>query len=475
MSQLEKAFDIKQFREWGHELVDLLANQYLNSQNNPNKLTHWHEPQEELDFWSKFEMKDDSPFSMVKNVLERTNNLHSPHYIGHQVSSPVPATSLMNFLQGYMNNGTATYEMGAAGIAMEKLIAQLVIEKIGWSEDADGFLTSGGTLANLTALLTARSVQLEESVWEDGMSQKLGIIVCEEAHYCVDRAAKIMGLGNDGVIKIPSNEKYQMDISQLEKYYNEATAKGIKVFAIVGSACSTSTGAYDDLVAIGDFAKKNNLWFHIDGAHGGAVCFTSKYKERLKGIENADSFVLDWHKMLLTPNLVTSLIYKKGIHADQTFLPKAQYLWEHNEGGEWHQMGKRTFECTKSILAYRVFFLWKMYGTELFEEFVTKMYDLGNTFYEMLQNDNRYISAYRPESNILCFQLQSPDEKVMSNSDFNAEIRKRLLHQAQFYIVMTRLRGENYLRVTIINPKTTTTHLASLLEYVAELGQEVLT
>ena len=133
-----------------------------------------------------------------------------------------------------LNNGMAVFEMGMAPSAIEKVVTDRICSKIGYDTNSSGLLTSGGTLANLTALLSARKAMVDHDIWNEGYKEPLGIMVCEQAHYCVDRAARIVGLGEKGIIKIPAKANYSMDVSLLKEHYERAKSLGIKVFAIVG-------------------------------------------------------------------------------------------------------------------------------------------------------------------------------------------------------------------------------------------------
>src|ERR1700755_1006214 len=119
-------------------------------------------------------------------------------------------------------------------------------------------------------------------------------MVSAEAHFSIDRAARIMGLGKSGIIKVPVNDKFQMRTEALETCYQNAVAAGLKVFCVIGCSCATSTGAYDDLETIADFAKQHQIWFHVDGAHGAPAIFSDKHKHLLNGIGHADSIVVDF-------------------------------------------------------------------------------------------------------------------------------------------------------------------------------------
>jgi L-2,4-diaminobutyrate decarboxylase len=473
MSELQKAFNPKDFRKNGHQLIDTIAD-YLEEVNDGKMpVMAWRHPDEALEDWNQHLTSDSSPEDFYKKIIKHSMHLHHPKYMGHQVAPPLPDTMLSGLLVSALKNGSGLYEMSPLSAPMEKIVMDFFSKHLGYGSEASGFLTSGGTLANLTALLTARQVKGFRDSWNEGNPEgkQLAIMVSEEAHYCVDRAVKIMGLGEAGIVKIPTNGKYQADVSQLEEVYNNAIAEGKTIFAIVGNACSTSVGAYDDLEAFGAFAQKHNLWFHADGAHGGAAIFSKKYKSLVKGIELADSVIIDGHKMMMTAGLITALIYKNGKDSYRTFYQKADYLWENSEE-EWFNLTKRTFECTKFNSVLEIYSLIKNYGVEIFDEYLTYTYDLAKAFSKMLQANPNFEIAHEPEANILCFRILKNGKTPTELNELNAKIRKQLLYDGKFYIVQTMLNDSIYLRVTLMNSFSTIELLQELMDEILKIKSE---
>ncbi len=471
---LEAAYNSEDFRKRGHQLIELMTDHLKNTlQEKNNKVIDWELPGEALQNWQSF-LNHGSAEQLFLKVLQSTTHIHHPRYMGHQVSPSIPIGALSNLIGGLLNNGMAVYEMGTAPTAMERIVTDWLCEKIGFAKEARGFLTSGGTLANLTALITARNMKVKDS-WDDGNNQPLGIMVSEEAHYCVNRAAKIMGLGEQGIIKVPVTQQWSLDTEQLENYLADAKSKGIHVFAIVGSAPTTATGIFDDLEALSHFAQKHDLWFHVDGAHGGAGVLSSAYKHTVAGIDLADSVVIDGHKMMMMPTLTTALLYKNGLDSHATFSQKADYLLEQSESEDedWYNMAKRTFECTKTMMSLHWFSILKFYGEEIFDAFVTRLYDLGSEFAAMIDRNPFLELAVKPQSNIVCFRLVRPDMTEQALNELNLAIRKQLLEAGRFYIVQTKLKGIVYLRTTVMNPFTQTTHFQQLLKAVEHLGTKL--
>jgi L-2,4-diaminobutyrate decarboxylase len=467
---LKRVYNPIDFQQRGHQLIDDLT-LHLEDKlgERSDKAIHWVTPEDELNFWNEF-LKNGDEKDLFQEITKRTTYVHHPHYIGHQVCAPAPITGLTGLISALLNNGTAVYEMGMSSNAIERVVTDFICKKIGYNDISGGFLTSGGTLANLTALLSARKAILEEDVWKDGATQKLGVMVSEEAHYCIDRAARIMGLGDPGIIKVPVTNGYQMNTELLDEKYKEARKNGIKIFAIVGSAPSTATGIFDNLDAIAAFATKNNIWFHVDGAHGGAGIFSKKYRHTVSGIAQADSVVIDGHKMMMMPAITTALLYKNRLHSNVTFSQQADYLLTESEHEDWYNSGKRTFECTKTMMGIHWFTLLKVYGEELFDANVTQLYDMGMEFSQIIESDNDFELAVAPMSNIVCFKYADRNVTGEAQNKQNEAIRQALLEDGEFYIVHTKLRGIHYLRVTIMNPFTTEIHFKNLLDKICKLA-----
>ena len=468
---IQDAYSPEKFKRQGYEMIDLLAEYLTEAQSNTTaKTINFQEAHALYDAW-----KTTPPQTLLqtyRQVLKHSNHLHFPKYVGHQVTAPAPTAALAALFAALINNGMAIYEVGNAATVLERIVVEQVAQKIGYDKHASGLLTSGGTLGNLTALLTARSVKVKENIWETGGHQQLAIMVSEEAHYCVDRAIRIMGWGSKGIIKIPTDGAFRMDTSLLDEYYQKAKARGVTIIAVVGSACSTSTGSFDDLNGIADFCEQNDLWFHIDGAHGGATIYSETYKQLVAGIERADSVVMDFHKMMLVPALVTGLFYKNGQTSYQTFAQKAHYLWSNDEQLEWQNIGKRSFECTKLMMSVQVYSILQEYGTELWSAFVTQCYDIGKQFANLIGSRPNFELGHEPDCNIVCFRY-APKKFGENLSSLNANIRARLLEDGEFYFVQTQLKGETYLRTTLINPFTTIADLELLLDKIEHTGNSL--
>lgn len=471
-NNLESAYNPENFRRLGHELIDMLADHLISSIGGTKKVMNWKSPADQLEYWHKNSGVDQPLPELFKEVIDNSIHIHHPRYIGHQVVPTLPAAALADLLGALLNNGMAIYEMGPAGSAIENIVVKILLRQIGYGDDADGFLTSGGTLANLTALLAARKAMADKDIWHHGHSEKLAVMVSSEAHYCVDRSLRIMGFGSEGIIKIPVNKKFSMDTNLLEHYLEQANESGRTVIAVVGSAPSTATGMYDDLEQVAEFCKKHKLWFHVDGAHGGAAIFSTKYKHLLKGMELADSVVIDAHKMMMAPALTTFLLFKNKVQSYSTFSQKAQYLWEKQEEDEWYNYAKRTFECTKLMMSIKFYTIVKAYGTEIFDEFLTRQYDLGKTFATMVRQRDDFELFVEPDSNIVCFRYLKNDLDNEQLNNLNSNLRKTILENGDFYIVQTQLNKSTWFRITLMSPFTNASTLEELLDYIKILANQ---
>ena len=304
---LDRIYDSKFFREQGHALIDLLADHLQDTfAQTDDSANHYNLPQDSYKYWYSFE--GDNPMAIFKAIQANSIHLHHPNYMGHQVSVPAPIAALASLQGALLNNGMAVYEMGVSASAIEKVVIDRMKNYFGFVQ-GDGILTSGGTIANLTALLAARNIKAQETIWKHGQHKKYAFMVSCEAHYCIDRAVRIMGWGDDGIVKIPVDHNYKMRTDLLEYYFQQAKHNGIEILGVVGSAPTTSTGIYDNLEEIGRFCSSKNIWFHIDAAHGGPAVFSTKYAYLMSGAHCADSITVDAHKMMMVPGLTSALFF----------------------------------------------------------------------------------------------------------------------------------------------------------------------
>lgn len=427
----------------------------------------YREPADLLKIWDE-DFRSTEKFdltNLLQKIRSQSTNFRSKGYVAHQVAISLPVTILTSAFMSYLNNLTTVYEVGMVGNALEKIVINELCAKFGYAEGSTGVVASGGSLGNLTALVHARTT----TGIPDSEYHRLCVLVSEEAHYSVSRGAIIMGIRNENIISIPCNQDGTMKTELLESIYQDAVSKQKIVFCVVGCACSTSVGAYDDLKAIGEFAHKHQIWFHVDGAHGAPAIFSDKYRHYLSGIEHSDSLICDFHKMMLTPALSTAVLYNRRYKKVNEQTPHADYLWQDELADEWYHSAKHTLECSKPLTIIHTYVILRMYGEEIYKQNVDTLYGLGHLFAEKIKQRQSVELALEPLTNIVCFRYHPKNGNIDA---INQVIADKLLKDGTFYIVNTRVRDQFYLRVTFMNPLTDAETLDRILDKVEEFGLE---
>jgi L-2,4-diaminobutyrate decarboxylase len=469
------AYDADAFRALAHQAVDLLADHLAGVQRREGPVLPWRDPQEAQAGWpADFTPRGGTdPLALLRAVLEQSNHLQHPRYIGHQCSVPLPVTAVLGMAAELLNNGTAIYEMGPVSTVMEQSLVRWLSGRAGFDpETADGVFTHGGSAGNLTALLAARQACAPYDVWEEGYAAPLDLcfVTSDQAHYSVRRAAQVMGLGGRNVLIVPTDERYRMRVDLLEATLDKAAAEGRRVLAVTASAGSTATGAIDDLDAIASLCQARGLWMHVDGAHSGAFVLSDRLRPALKGIERAQSVVIDAHKMMLMPSLATAVLFREGSRSYETFSQQASYLFERAAHHEWYNLCHRTLECTKRFLSLNLYVALKVHGTDFFADYLERMKDLASAFARQIEARPGWELAVRPEGNIVCFRYAP--EGVVETDALQSRIRDRIVHSGDFHLVKTVLRGRTFLRTTLMNPLTTEDDLEALLTRAEKAAEE---
>jgi L-2,4-diaminobutyrate decarboxylase len=408
----------------------------------------------------------------MDSYLSALTRVYHPANIAHQQAVPHYMAALAGLVDGFVSSDGSIYELGPASVSIEYFLINWLLEKVGWNpapleagQVADetlggGILTHGGSIANLTALIAART-QIAPEVWREGNPPSLALLAPGEAHYSIARAAGIMGLGHQGVYALEVNEDGVIVPDRLPAVYARAEADGKRAVALIASAGSTAVGLYDPLQEIGAFCRERNLWFHVDGAHGGPAILTHRYRSLMRGVELADSLTMNMHKLMRVTAFCTALLVRDARTLDEAFTQDASYLFHAKEqpGYDFHH---RTIECTKPVLGLKFFMVLAAMGEAGMAEYIEGQFDLTARVYDYLQSLPDFECPVAPQSNILCF-------RVKGVGDGHLALRDRLLARGAYYVSTTLLNGQRTLRLTLTNPATSLDEIRGLVREIREL------
>jgi L-2,4-diaminobutyrate decarboxylase len=456
------AYSPERLRAEGHRLIDAIAEQLASWQKREGGVLPWRAPSEARAAW-RLEQGGADLVEDLQRVMRGSTALYHPRVMAHQVPPPLPGAALAELVSALMNNGMAVYEMGPAAVPIELEVVEWICGRLGYGAGASGVFTSGGSLGNLTALLAMRQAKAGFDVWKQGAHEgpPLAVIVSSDAHYSVARTLRIMGWGDGGAIAAQVDARHRLTAASVEEALGHAKGAGRRVIGIVAAAGSTATGAFDPLLDLADVAEREGLWLHVDAAHGGGAALSGALRGKLAGIERADSIVWDAHKLMMMPALVTAVLFKRGGHAYEAFAQQASYLFQAAAPEEtWWDLGTRTLECTKRMMAMEVWTALRVHGEQLFGDIVDRLCALTRAFAERIRATDDFELALEPELNIICYRHRTAD---------NRALRQRVVEDGRFYVVGTQLPSGYHLRSTVMNPLIEPSDFDELLAHLRSL------
>jgi L-2,4-diaminobutyrate decarboxylase len=373
--------------------------------------------------------------ALVRELMDNAIQLHHPAYMGHQVCPPFPTAVIADLVISTLNQSTAVWEMSPIATVIEQEVIRWLADRAGYPETSLGTAVSGGSAANLTALLAARAR------WNDsGRDGKRPVILCSaDAHYSIARAASIMGIAD--VVKVATDDQHRLDLNALEEALRDAG----EVMAIVATSGSTATGAFDDLRAIAALRDRYDTWLHVDAAHGASVVLSERLRPLVDGLDLADSLAWDPHKMLWMSLSLGVVLVRDGRWLRRAFEADAPYLFNAERASD--NIGEMTIQCSKRADAIKLWLTLQMFGTEPFVSAMEHVTDLTRYLYDAVVASSDFEAMHVPDFNIFCFRHRSDD-------DSNASLREKLIRSGQAWITSTVLKGQRVLRVTMINPRT---------------------
>ena len=365
------ALSKKKMRAVGYTIIDTIIEHLegletikVHSQQNPAYLNK--------KLGGKIAKKGTSPIELIQQVKTEVfgNVLHIDHPRFYAfIPSPSNFMGIMgDTLAAGFNVFNGHWLAGSGSAAVERITIDWLKEICGFPKKGGGLFLSGGSMANLSAIATARKIKL-------GDEGKQGVVYySDQTHSSMEKGLKVLGIGKKFRRSIPTDTQLTVNIQQLEKAIIRDLSKGLTPFCIVGNAGTTNAGAVDDLRAMKKLAKKYNCWFHVDGAYGAAAMLTKTGKKLLKGIEKADSLTLDPHKWWFQPMEMGCLLVKNANHLKTTFQVTAEYLEDTKAKGlEEINYYDHGIQLTRSFRAMKLYLSLKTFGLKAFKKSIQNL------------------------------------------------------------------------------------------------------
>lgn len=392
------------------------------------------------------------------------NSIHVGHpgYAGHMDSGVAVAGMLGDWLASALNQNLLAYELAPGATLLEKRLLEQFARLAGFGAGSGGIFTTGGTIANLTALLLARDAASRDAS-RLGLAGEhpLCVLASQDAHYSIAKACAVLGLGSERVLPVPvSGPERRLDPAALPALRTEALRRGLRPIAVVATAGTTSCGAMDPVAACADFCEEFGLWLHVDGAHGGLALFHPAERARhFHALGRADSFSFDPHKGLYAPKSAGVLLVRR--EADLvTAHYHAPYLDRFSAHGEALPVsqGRRALDGSRRFDALKVWLLLRHLGRQGLAQAIESRLALTRWFHQVLSEHPFFAPRHRPDLNVLAFAPRDPSRESEIGS-----VHRALEAEGRLWSSYTVLEGRPCHRVVLLNPTTGQEHLRELL------------
>lgn len=476
----------QEFQEIGHQLIDSIANFIETIKDKP--VTSAESPEQLLSILGDKSLPENG--TSASELLTKASDLlfnHSllnghPKFFGYITSSAAPLGALADLLAAAVNPNVGANILSPAATEIEKQTIKWLAEFIGIPTSWGGILVSGGNMANFTAFLAARNAKISDDFKEDGISTTSGklVLYCSaKTHTWIEKAAVLFGHGNKSIRWIETDAGQKMDIGALEHAINQDLKKGYKPFMIVGTAGDVSTGAVDNLHAIGAVCKANDLWFHIDGAYGIPAAGLPELKELFAGVDEADSIALDPHKWLYNPLEVGCTLVKNPRHLTDTYSSHPEYYnfgtGEDNLTQNYYEYG---LQNSRGFRALKVWLTFQQVGRHGYTKMIAEDIELSKLLFE-LANNHKELEAITQSLSITTFRYVPSDcareaegEKAYLNS-LNEELLNSLQRGGELFLSNAVVNERYCLRACIVNFRTSKKDIEEVIEIVTREGAKV--
>ena len=386
----------------------------------------------------------------------------SPRFMAYIPGGGVPFSALGDLLAATSNKYSGFASASPGAVRIENACVAWLARVVGFPHEAAGTLTSGGSIANLTAVVAAR-----EARDADGGG---AIYVTRFAHYCVDKALHIAGRGRSPKRLIPTDDSYRMSVEALEQALEEDRRSGIRPWIVIASAGTVDTGAIDPLPEIAELCRRYGAWLHVDGAYGGLFALCDEGKSMLRGIEQADSVALDPHKTLFLPYGTGAVVVRDGRLLQDAFSATGEYIRPLGESEVGPSPADLSPELTRHFRALRLWLPLQMAGIAAFRAAQSEKLALARYFHARLSEIDGFDPGPQPQLSVVAFRYLPKSGDV---DDFNERLMRHIQQEGRVMMSGTRIDGTYYLRCAILCFRTHLEHVDDAVDAVLR-GVEAL-
>jgi glutamate/tyrosine decarboxylase-like PLP-dependent enzyme len=457
------------------KVVDLVDN-YLKDNVNPETNVTFHLPPETLRTQIDLNLADngctqEELYKTIEQYLKFSVRTGHRQFFNQLWSGFAFPGFLGELFTSLTNTSMYTYEMAPVATLMEKELIKKMGGICGF-ENPDGLFVTGGSNGNLQAMMIARNRTLPHLKSEGFMEDpRLIAYVSEEAHYSFDKNANLLGLGSKNVHKIKTDEMGRMVPDALDRAIARDLKEKKRPFFVAATAGTTVKGAFDPIEELVSIARRHDLWFHVDGALGGSVVLSPHHRHLLRGLENADSFSWNAHKLMGLPLICSLLLIREqGLLLQTNSVSGADYIF-HDEADGAYDLGTKSLQCGREADALKLWLSWKYYGKSGYAERIDRFFDLA-AYAEEIVKQSPSLELMAPRSSVsVCFRYIPDDAKDVDK--FNLRLREELARSGKALVNYARLGKDMILRLVISNHELTREDVSRFFENVHHTAESL--
>ncbi|PIE58788.1 MAG: pyridoxal-dependent decarboxylase [Desulfobulbus propionicus] len=457
-------------------LFELIEKHYR--QRLQGRFVEYHEPRELKEVLGLEEQNEEEDFEQlfywVEKYLKYAVNTSHPGYLNRMWAGANLPSIIGEIVTAISNTSACTYETAPVSTLMEQYMLQELLNLVGFKNGV-GQMTTGSSNANMIAMMAARNTHSMRAKEQGLFAQApLCAFVNENAHYSMDKAVSILGIGTDHLIKVCSDDHGRMPPDKLEQAIEEAVQRGWVPFFVAATAGTTVRGSYDPIGLLLDMRERYGFWLHVDGAWGGAAVFSERLRLKfLSRLEESDSFTLDFHKMLGTSLMCNVLLFngRSDILRRICSAGDESYIFRNGEHGETRDLGTLSLQCGRKVDALKLFLDWKFYGLQGLARRVERYYALCCYAEEQIKAHPCLEMVAPRESFNVCFHYIAPPG--FSQEEFTLALRARLQQTERALVGTGYVMGQLVMRLLITNINVDEKGIDTFLNNVLAAGKKL--